>query len=170
MRKLWRYLWLPSALMLALTGTATAATRGTAVRFIVSNDPCRVNQCFPEHRPPSTIITGGTTFDLAVMAADSAGNPDESYRGTASFSSSDPQARLPGNYTFLATDYGGKVLSATLFTPGNQTITVTDPVNGLTGTLTMTVTQAIPTLGGATKALMAASLAAVAILLIRRSF
>src|SRR5262249_48747214 len=45
---------------------------------------------------------------------------------TVRFSSSDPQATLPGSYTFTAGDAGVHTFSATLRTAGSQSITATD--------------------------------------------
>src|SRR5262249_35842129 len=46
--------------------------------------------------------------------------------GTVSFTSSDPQALLPADYTFTAADHGTHSFSVTLKTAWMQTITVTD--------------------------------------------
>jgi len=165
-----RHLWLPFVLTLAFSGTVRGSIRGPAVQLKVSNDPCLVRPCVADHRPPPKTTTPGNSFYLAVYAADALGNYDGNYRGTVSFSSSDPQAKLPGDYTFVPTDEGVTLLTtATLFTPGVQTITVTDPLHGLTGTLTMSVGEAIPTLGGTAKVLLAVGLAALAISFLRRS-
>src|SRR6185369_16341542 len=59
------------------------------------------------------------------------------YRGTVQFSSSDPQAVLPGAYTFTAADGGRHSFSATLKTAGTQSLTVTETTTGgLSGTET----------------------------------
>src|SRR5229473_7572148 len=50
------------------------------------------------------------------------------YLGTVSFSSSDSQAALPGNYAFVAADAGVHTLSATLKTAGSRSLTATDTV------------------------------------------
>lgn len=94
---------------------------------------------------------------------------DRNYRGTVSLSSSDPWASLPGNYTFLPANEGVALLSASPFTPGEQTITVTDQQGGLSGSLTMTVAEGIPMLGTVAKALLAVGLAALAISILRRN-
>jgi len=62
------------------------------------------------------------------------------YRGTVHFTSSDSQAVLPADYTFLASDAGSHQFSFTLNTLGNQTITVTDTHSaGFNGTTTVNV-------------------------------
>jgi uncharacterized repeat protein (TIGR01451 family) len=62
------------------------------------------------------------------------------YRGTIHFTSSDPQAILPADYTFLASDFGSQQFSLILKTLGDQTITVTDTHSaGFAGTATVNV-------------------------------
>ncbi len=62
------------------------------------------------------------------------------YRGTVHFTSSDSQAVLPADHTFLSADAGSHQFSFTLKTLGNQTITVTDTHSaGFTGTATVNV-------------------------------
>jgi hypothetical protein len=87
-------------------------------------------------------VAAGITFDLVVIAQDSFGNSVTSYTGTAAFSSTehDPAVMLPAQYTFTAGDNGTHTFSggATLFTPGQKTMTVTDD-GGLSATLTVTI-------------------------------
>jgi uncharacterized repeat protein (TIGR01451 family) len=63
------------------------------------------------------------------------------YAGTIHFTSSDPQAILPADYTFVpGSDGGVHPFSVTLKTLGDQTITVTDThSSGFTGTSTINV-------------------------------
>jgi hypothetical protein len=82
---------------------------------------------------PSPFGVGGTgTF--TVTAKDSDGNTFTGYRGTVYFTSSDPKAQLPADYTFTAADNGVHTFSATLNTLGTQSITVTDTIQQLTAT------------------------------------
>jgi hypothetical protein len=67
-----------------------------------------------------SVITAGTGGSFRVTALNSNGSTDTSYTGTVHFTSSDPQAVLPANYTF----------TATLKTAGTQSITATDTANG----------------------------------------
>src|SRR5712692_8497602 len=46
------------------------------------------------------------------------------------FTSSDAQASLPANYTFVAADQGAHSFSVTLKTVGSQSITASDTVTG----------------------------------------
>jgi hypothetical protein len=83
---------------------------------------------------PSTVTAGGGgTFTVTARNAD--GSTDTSYSGTVHFTSSDPQAVLPADYTFTAADQGVHTFSATLKTAGTQSITATDTTtSSLTGT------------------------------------
>jgi uncharacterized repeat protein (TIGR01451 family) len=64
----------------------------------------------------------------------------QGYTGTVHFTSADPQAVLPADYTFVAGDAGTHVFSVTLGTLGDQTITVTDThSSGFNGTTTVNV-------------------------------
>jgi hypothetical protein len=80
-------------------------------------------------------VTAGVSGNVRVTAQDPYGNTVTGYRGTIHFSSSDPQAVLPANYTFAAADNGTHLFSATLKTAGSQSVTATDTTTGgLTGT------------------------------------
>ena len=77
----------------------------------------------------------GTAHNVTVTAQDAFGNVATGYTGTVHFTSSDGRATLPANYTFTGGDAGTHVFSATLKTPGTQSITATDTVTGsITGT------------------------------------
>jgi hypothetical protein len=80
-------------------------------------------------------------FNLTLTIQSNAGSFTlGGYSGTVHFSSSDPQAVLPADYTFLPTDAGTHVFSFTLKTLGDQTITVTDTHSaGFTGSATVNV-------------------------------
>jgi subtilisin-like proprotein convertase family protein len=74
--------------------------------------------------PSST--TAGAAGNLTVTALDAEGNVATGYTGTIHFTSSDPQAALPADYTFTAADAGSHTFSAALKTAGTQSLTVTD--------------------------------------------
>jgi ELWxxDGT repeat protein len=76
---------------------------------------------------PAT-ITAGAAGNFTVTAKKGDGTADTSYRGTVQFTSSDPQAVLPGNYTFTAADNGVHTFSITLKTSGSQSITAGDTI------------------------------------------
>jgi hypothetical protein len=89
-------------------------------------------------------VTAGMPFDLIVTAKDHFGNTVTGYTGTVTFTTSDqdPQVSLPPDYPFSAADNGTHTFSgqATLYTPGVQTITVTDTSDStIFGVLTVTL-------------------------------
>jgi hypothetical protein len=101
-------------------------------------------------------VTAGSALNFTVAALDSFNNVAAAYSGTVHFSSSDGQAVLPSNST-LANGAGS--FSATLKSPGNQTITATDAANSsITGTSNTTTVSA----GAATHFSVSAPAAATA--------
>jgi hypothetical protein len=73
---------------------------------------------------PSPTTAGAHTFTVTVL--NSAGATWTGYTGTVHFSSSDPQAALPADYTFTSADQGVHTFTAVLKTVGIQSLTVTD--------------------------------------------
>ena len=51
-------------------------------------------------------MTAGNPFSVTVTAENSSGDVATGYLGTVQFTSSDSQAGLPANYTFVAGDDG----------------------------------------------------------------
>jgi hypothetical protein len=101
-----------------LTGSLTSTEGGILV------NAARASQ-FIIAAPPS--VTVGVAFSLTVTVEDAYGNVVTGFTGTIHFTSTDPQAKLPANYTFTAADKGvhtftGLILQKT----GKQTITVAD--------------------------------------------
>ena len=100
--------------------------------------------------PSSTSAGSPQTFTVTVQNAN--GTTDTGYTGTVHFTSTDPQAVLPANFTFTAANAGVHTFTATLKTAGTQSITATDTANSLvTGSATTTVTAAAAsslTIGG----------------------
>jgi hypothetical protein len=93
--------------------------------------------------PDTNPVTAGTPFTITVEALDSNNNVVTDYQGTVHFTSNDPNASLPGDYTFTTGDNGVHDFSVTLETAGTKTVTATDTVNsGIGGTATLTVTPA----------------------------
>ncbi len=76
--------------------------------------------------------TAGVAQSFTVTALDAFGNVATSYTGKVTFASSDAQAVLPAAYSFTNKDNGVHTFSATLKTPGSQSITVQDSANGFT--------------------------------------
>jgi hypothetical protein len=63
---------------------------------------------------------------FTVSAKTAAGAPLTNYRATIHFTSTDPQALLPADYTFTVADNGTHTFAGVLFTAGPQSITATD--------------------------------------------
>ncbi len=68
----------------------------------------------------------GEAAEVTVRAVDDWGNQSKGYRGRVRFSSSDPAASLPGEYTFKAEDNGVKRFEFTLNTVGLHSVSVED--------------------------------------------
>jgi hypothetical protein len=87
--------------------------------------------------------TAGVPFDIGVTVVDIFGQLAAGYTGTIHFSTSDPDPGvvLPPDYTFQPSDGGTAVFPAgvTLFTSGDQTLTVTDLESGFSGTTIITL-------------------------------
>jgi hypothetical protein len=79
-------------------------------------------------------VTAGTAGNFTVTAKEPDGTTDINYTGTVHFTSSDPQALLPADYTFTAADGGVHTFSATLKSAGTQSIAVTDTTTAINGT------------------------------------
>jgi sugar lactone lactonase YvrE len=82
---------------------------------------------------PAQAPSGGTV-NFTVTAEDAQGNALNGYVGTVHFTSTDPAANLPADYTFTPADHSSHTFNATFNTGGEQTITVKDTVTGATGT------------------------------------
>ena len=110
-----------------LTNTGTSLFPNSTTNFgtltEVAGSPTRlVVSGFPS---PQTAGVAGT---VTVKAEDQFGNPAAGYRGTIRLTSTDAQAALPADYTFVSGDNGTHTFSAgvTLKTAGTQSITVSD--------------------------------------------
>jgi probable HAF family extracellular repeat protein len=80
--------------------------------------------------PPSAVT--GNAFNITVTALDGSNNVVTNYAGTVHFTSTDPQAVLPGNSTLTG---GAGSFSVELKTVGVETVTATDTVTAsITGT------------------------------------
>ncbi|MBI5528600.1 MAG: Ig-like domain-containing protein [Deltaproteobacteria bacterium] len=89
-------------------------------------------------------VTAGNAFELTVTANDQYGNVATGYTGGIAFTSADPQAVLPADYTFAAPDAGTHTFGGvSLKTAGSRTVTATDKVNaGITGSASVSVAAA----------------------------
>jgi methionine-rich copper-binding protein CopC len=77
---------------------------------------------------PAT-VTAGTSATFTVTALSPNGGTDTGFVGTIAFTSSDPQAGLPANYTSTASNNGTHTFTVTFRTAGPQSITATDTAN-----------------------------------------
>jgi len=91
--------------------------------------------------PPMTVA--GTSFpaSIVVTAYDEFDNVKTDYTGKVTFTSTDPTADLPGDYTFTSGDAGDHEFAGggfVLYTAGPRTITVADGgIEVTTGTITV---------------------------------
>ncbi|MBI4995205.1 Ig-like domain-containing protein [Candidatus Peregrinibacteria bacterium] len=106
---------------------AQAPLSGVA-KLIIENIPATANM--------------NETISFTVKAADLNGNTVSSYSGTVVFSSTDPNAKVPGPYSFKLNDQGVKTfdLGLNFSTQGSQTLTVQEQGNAvIKGTKTVEV-------------------------------
>ena len=91
--------------------------------------------------PPATALkvevaswSAGKESAVTVTAVDADGRPWAAYRGTIHFTSSDPGAGLPADYTFSAADAGKHTFEPTqlppliFYSPGDQWLRATDKI------------------------------------------
>src|SRR5579875_499934 len=85
-------------------------------------------------------VTALTPFTITVTALDPYGNQVANYAGTIHFTSSDPLAELPADYTFTTADNGQHTFRGViLWTTGTQTITITDTLTKSVGSTMISV-------------------------------
>src|SRR5207253_333984 len=92
--------------------------------------------------------TAGNAFNVTVTALDAYSNTDTGYTGIVHFTSSDSQAVLPSNYTFVGGDAGVHTFTngVALKTSGSQTVTGSDTVtSSVNGSATVSVSAASAT-------------------------
>jgi hypothetical protein len=115
--------------------TVTASLKGTSGTInVVTNAATH----FLVTGPDSSLAR--QTIQVTVSALDAANNTSTGYPGTVHFTSSDTQAKLPGDSTLMA---GTGNFSVTFETAGTDTLTATDTAKGsITGMASVTVTTA----------------------------
>jgi hypothetical protein len=74
--------------------------------------------------------TAGVAHTFTVTALNADGTVNTGYTGTVHFTSSDPQAVLPADYTFTAADQGMHTFTVPLKTAGSRSITAFDTATG----------------------------------------
>jgi len=124
---------------LTATDTVTASIAGTSAAITAAGGAATH---FAVSAPASA--APGTPFGFTVTALDAYNNVSTGYAGTMQCTSSDPAAVLPANW-MLSNGTGS--FSATLKSPGNQTITATD-----TAAASITGSSAAIVVGGGTLA------------------
>jgi sugar lactone lactonase YvrE len=82
--------------------------------------------------PTSGVV--GAPQSITVTAEDVTNHTDTGYTGTVHFTSTDPQAVLPADYAFMASDKGSHIFSVTFGSVGSQTVTATDTSSLVNGT------------------------------------
>jgi hypothetical protein len=89
--------------------------------------------------PSST--TAGNSFSITVTAEDASGKTLTGYTGTVHFSSTDPDATLPADYTFVSGDHGVHTFTGVILgKAGNRIILAADPsAPGSAGSATVQV-------------------------------
>jgi hypothetical protein len=102
-----------------------------------------------ELQAPGSAVAG-QPFNITVTALTQAQNPATSFADTVHFTSSDPLAQLPADYTFVGADGGAHLFIIALETSGAQSVTVTDVQQPL-----LTATQTITDAAGAAAAIIA---------------
>ena len=88
---------------------------------------------------PAAVPWCGTSF-VQVTARDAALAVATSYRGTIHFTSNDPSAVLPADYSFTAADAGTHSFEVGLRAAGTPSIQISDGVNGINASATSRTT------------------------------
>ena len=137
---------LKTASVQSLTATDTAAASIAGSQAGITVTPAAVSTFTVAGFP--TLATPGVAAAFTVTARDTFGNIATGYLGKVHFTSSDSQAVVPADYTFLTGDNGVHAFTATLKTTGPQSLTATDATTAsITGSQAgITVDSAGPTL------------------------
>jgi hypothetical protein len=108
-----------------LTAQCPSMTAATGSQEDITVNPAPASSLYMPWTYTSPFLTG-VARSFSVMALDPYDNLATGYRGTVHFTSSDPQAALPPDYTFTAADAGTHTFSITLNTVGTQSFTASD--------------------------------------------
>ena len=129
----------PGSQTLTATDTVTSTITGSVATSVVA---APVATHFALSGPSAAVLTG-QAFSVIVEALDASGHVVPNYTGTVHFTSSDPAAILPADFTFTSADKGEFKFSVTYETASTQTLTATDTVTTtITGSVVTTVNQA----------------------------
>jgi len=124
-------------------GTKTSSLRLSALASAIAISmtfACSTPHAILDFTAPST-ATAGSPFTVTVTVT-IGGKRDTIINSHIHFTSSDPEAVLPGDYTFTPADAGSHTWTDgfTLMTPGNQTISASIfDASGINGTAKVTV-------------------------------
>lgn len=123
---------LSPALVLRTAGTQSVRATDTAASGITGVlTGIVVTPAAATHLTVSGILSpfpAGSTHGVTVTAKDAYGNFATGYRGTIHFTSTDPAAVLPPDYTFTAADAGTHTFGVTLNSLGPQAVRARDTV------------------------------------------
>ena len=135
----------------------TVNTAGVGYRLTASSGPLPPTASTPftvSAGPAQTLVltglsdptTAGIPGSVTATARDAYGNTSTAYAGTVHFTTTDPAATLPADYTFVAADAGTHTFSnaVVLKTAGSRSVTATE-----TTTPTMTGVQNVTVTAGA---------------------
>lgn len=129
----------------SLTVTDVANTSNTTTQSGITVNRAAARSLSVAGFPSPTTV--GTLGSFTVTAKDAYGNVATGYTSTVKFTSSDPAAALPVNYSFTSADAGVHTFTAILNTAGTQSITCTDTVTAtITGTQS-NITVNVPAAG-----------------------
>ena len=105
---------------------------------------------------PATVVSG-TPASVTVTARDAYANTVTGYTGSVHFSSNDPLALLPGDYTFSGGDAGAHTFTNayTLLTTGARTVTATDTISPAVSGTSAFITVTPGSASGATSTIAA---------------
>jgi putative cell wall-binding protein len=125
------YYWRVSVLDKA--GTVVLSTSGYRTFYAVDPNAAVTLEVGGLASPRAPNVAGSIT----VTARDSVGDVSTRYTGRIHFTSTDPAATKPGDYTFTTGDAGVHTFSVTLKTEGTWSVTATDTVTAsITGSQT----------------------------------
>jgi hypothetical protein len=137
------------AVSLRRAGGQQVTVADTAASALTAGADVAVSPAGANHfavTPLTSPVRAGSVNTFAVDARDAFDNAATGYRGTVHFTSTDPRATLPEDYTFTAADGGSHGFAAVLRTSGTQTLTATDTrVAARTGSAAIPVTPAAAT-------------------------
>jgi titin len=127
-----------SAIILKSAGTRSITATDAATSTITGVASVTVSPGAATHLYLTAVSSGpsGLVFSVTVHALDAYNNLATGYRGTIHFTSTDPNATLPVDYTFTSTDGGVHTFTVTLATLATAKLTATDKTTGsITGSV-----------------------------------